>query len=164
MNIVLGITGSVAATLTPKLAGILLDAGHSVRIVATTPALYFLSPDCYHPDDDIIQVHNNGKNYRVDLFRDKDEWPAGGYHKNDPVKHINFRDWADLLLMAPLSANTLAKMANGYCDNFLTCIFRAWPKTEKPVVLAPAMNTECGLTRLPTSTSRLSKNAVVVSW
>jgi phosphopantothenoylcysteine decarboxylase len=44
-------------------------------------------------------------------------------------------------LIAPLSANTLAKMAHGICDNFLCCIARAWPK-EKPVVLAPAMNTE----------------------
>jgi phosphopantothenoylcysteine decarboxylase len=145
MNIILGITGSVAATLTPKLTGILLGADHSVRIVATTPALYFLSPDCYDPNDDTIQVHNNGENCRVDLFKDKDEWPAGGYHKNDPVKHINFRDWADLLLIAPLSANTLAKMANGDCDNFLACIFRAWPKAKKPVVLAPAMNTEMWL-------------------
>jgi phosphopantothenoylcysteine decarboxylase len=52
-----------------------------------------------------------------------------------------FWTWADLLLIAPLSANTLAKMAHGICDNFLCCIARAWSK-EKPIVLAPAMNTE----------------------
>lgn len=124
MNIILGITGSVAATLTPKLYNGLIAAGHEVKIVATTPALYFIPPD-----------------FSVEIFKDKDEWPVGGYHKNDPVKHIEFRTWADLLLIAPLTANTLAKIANGICDNFLCCIARAWPK-EKPVILAPAMNTE----------------------
>ena len=51
-----------------------------------------------------------------------------------------FRDWADLLVVAPLDANTLAKFALGLCDNFLTCLFRAWD-LSKPVILAPAMNT-----------------------
>ena len=54
--------------------------------------------------------------------------------------HIEFRNWADLLVVAPLDANTLAKFALGLCDNFLTCLFRAWDFT-KPVILAPAMNT-----------------------
>ena len=124
MNILLGITGSVAATLTPKLYDGLIAAGHEVKIVATTPALYFIPPD-----------------FSVEIFKDKDEWPVGGYHKNDPVKHIEFRTWADLLLIAPLTANTLAKIANGISDNFLCCIARAWPK-DKPVIVAPAMNTE----------------------
>ena len=138
MNIVLGITGSVAAILTEKLCTSLLSAGHSVKIVATNPALYFLPQET----GDHLRLAVSGGGYAaVELFRDKDEWPLGGYHKNDPVKHIEFRTWADLLLIAPLSANTLAKMAHGICDNFLCCIARAWPK-EKPVVLAPAMNTE----------------------
>ena len=54
--------------------------------------------------------------------------------------HIELRKWADLLLIAPLDANTLAKLAVGLCDNCLTCVWRAWDMT-KPVVLAPAMNT-----------------------
>jgi phosphopantothenoylcysteine decarboxylase len=138
MNIVLGITGSVAATLTEKLCICLTSEGHAVKVVATNPSLYFLPPNT----GDRINLTAAGRNYAsVDLFRDKDEWPVGGYHKNDPVRHIEFRSWADLLLIAPLSANTLAKMAHGICDNFLSCIARAWPK-EKPVVLAPAMNTE----------------------
>ncbi len=44
----------------------------------------------------------------------------------DPVLHIELRRWADIFVIAPLSANTLAKMANGMCDNLLTCIVRAW--------------------------------------
>jgi phosphopantothenoylcysteine synthetase/decarboxylase len=138
MNIVLGITGSVAAILTEKLCTSLLSAGHSVKIVATNPALYFLPQET----GDYIKLAVPGKkSVALQLFRDKDEWPIGGYHKNDPVRHIEFRTWAHLLLIAPLSANTLAKMAHGICDNFLCCIARAWPK-RKPLVLAPAMNTE----------------------
>jgi phosphopantothenoylcysteine decarboxylase len=138
MNVVLGITGSVAAVLTEKLCANLLSAGHAVRIVATNSSLYFLPPDTGNH----IKAAGAGEEYAaLELYRDADEWPVGGYHKNDPVRHIEFRTWADLLLIAPLSANTLAKIACGICDNFLCCIARAWPK-EKPVILAPAMNTE----------------------
>ena len=51
---------------------------------------------------------------------------ARRYDRGDPVLHIEFRNWADLLVVAPLDANTLAKLAIGLCDNFLTCLFRAW--------------------------------------
>ena len=54
--------------------------------------------------------------------------------------HIELRRWADLLLIAPLDANTLAKLAAGLADNCLTCVWRAWDPA-RPVVLAPAMNT-----------------------
>src|SRR4029079_16580877 len=57
-----------------------------------------------------------------------------------PVLHIELRRWADLLLVAPLDANTLAKFALGLADNCLTCVYRAWDR-PKPIVLAPAMNT-----------------------
>ena len=52
--------------------------------------------------------------------------------------------WADVLVIAPLSANTLAKLAIGLCDTLLTCVFRAWDKgrRDKPIVVAPAMNTK----------------------
>ena len=58
----------------------------------------------------------------------------------DPVLHIELRRWADLFAVAPLDANTLAKLANGLADNCLTCVWRAWD-AARPVVLAPAMNT-----------------------
>lgn len=75
------------------------------------------------------------------IWRNKDEWPVGGFDKGDPVRHIEFREWADIMLIAPLTASTLGKIANGISDNFLTCIARAWQK-DKPLILAPAMNTE----------------------
>lgn len=54
--------------------------------------------------------------------------------------HIELRKWADCLLIAPLSANTMAKISNGLCDNLLTNVARAWDY-NKPMILAPAMNT-----------------------
>jgi len=142
MKIVLGITGSVATVRTSELVRQLKESGHEIKLVATTTAVYFLKSDMIIGNDLQAQFWpDNDYELAVEFYRDKYEWPEGGYHRNDPVRHIEFRTWADLLLIAPLSANTLAKLANGICDNFLTCIARAWPK-EKPLVLAPAMNTE----------------------
>ena len=60
----------------------------------------------------------------------------------DSVLHIDLRNWADICIVAPLSAHTLGKIANGLCDDLLTCILRAWDfGNTKPIVLAPAMNT-----------------------
>ncbi|ORE20528.1 flavo protein [Rhizopus microsporus] len=59
---------------------------------------------------------------------------------SDPILHIQLRDWADIMVIAPLDANTMGKIANGLCDNLLTCILRAW-NVMKPVIACPAMNT-----------------------
>ncbi|MBV8554126.1 MAG: hypothetical protein JO116_01090 [Planctomycetaceae bacterium] len=129
-RIILGVTGSVAAIRTPALYSALRAGGHSVRVVATEPALYFFDPAELGPGDP-----SGGP-----LYRDADEWPGPRYRRDDPVLHIVFRQWADLLIVAPLDANTLAKFALGLADNFLTCVFRAWD-FARPVILAPAMNT-----------------------
>lgn len=71
---------------------------------------------------------------------DTKEWESWK-RRGDPVKHIELRDWADILLLAPLDANTLAKIAQGLCDNLLTCIVRAW-NLNKPLIFCPAMNTQ----------------------
>jgi phosphopantothenoylcysteine decarboxylase len=130
-RIVLGVTGSVASVRTPDLYRTLRDQGHAVRVVATEPALHFFNPDDLAPaaDDPAGPV-----------FRDCNEWSPAPYQRGDPVLHIEFRKWADLLVVAPLDANTLAKFALGLADNFLTCVFRAWD-FRRPVILAPAMNT-----------------------
>jgi phosphopantothenoylcysteine decarboxylase len=129
-RIILGVTGSVAAVRTPALYATLRHAGHEVRVVATEPSLHFFDPSELGPASP-----DGGP-----LFRDADEWPDSLYQRGDPVLHIAFRQWADLLIVAPLDANTLAKFALGLCDNFLTCLFRAWD-FSRPLVLAPAMNT-----------------------
>jgi phosphopantothenoylcysteine decarboxylase len=147
MRVILGITGSVAATLTARLAGQLLDAGHEVRIIATTPALYFLPVDSVTARGLAVFGSLGAigcKVSSVPLHTDKEEWPLGGWHKGDTIGHIDFKSWGDVLLIAPLSANTLAKLALGLADNFLSCTARAWPNA-KPLVLAPAMNTDMWL-------------------
>jgi phosphopantothenoylcysteine decarboxylase len=80
----------------------------------------------------------------IDADKEWSEWNQLG----DPVLHIDLRNWADLLLIAPLSAHTLAKIAHGFSDDTLSCVARAWEfgngiaaSRVKPVVLAPAMNT-----------------------
>ncbi|KAH0619891.1 hypothetical protein JD844_014288 [Phrynosoma platyrhinos] len=82
----------------------------------------------------------------VTLYSDADEWqvrlsPTQLWKgRTDPVLHIELRRWADLMLVAPLDANTLAKIANGLSDNLLTCVIRAW-ELSKPLLFCPAMNT-----------------------
>ena len=110
-RIILGVTGSVAAVRTPALFAALRASGHEARIVATEPALHFFDPSELGPND----AHGGP------LFRDADEWPPARWQRDDPVPHIEFRRWADLLILAPLDANTLGKVALGLCDNFLTC-------------------------------------------
>lgn len=124
-NILIGATGSVAATRVPTLVDSLTSRGHTVRVVATAAATHFF--DIAERDAKSISL-------------DEDEWPASGYTRGDTVLHIELRNWADAFLIAPLDANTLAKLVAGLCDNALTCVWRAWD-WNKPVVLAPAMNT-----------------------
>jgi phosphopantothenoylcysteine decarboxylase len=135
-NVLLGVTGSVAELKTPQLFAELRRRGHAVKVVATGAALYFFDPTALDPT-------HPGRNPEV-VILDEDEWPgrAAGrrYERSDTVLHIELRRWADILLIAPLDANTLAKLANGQCDNCLTCVWRAWDVT-RPVILAPAMNT-----------------------
>src|SRR5262245_56699083 len=99
-NILLGVTGSVAATKTPDLFAGLKDNGQAVRIVATRAAAYFFDPAAIEPRD-------GGRNPQM-VSLDEDEWPGIRYRRNDDVLHIELRRWAELLLIAPLDANTLA--------------------------------------------------------
>lgn len=126
-NILLGVTGSVAAVRTPALAQALRSAGYAVKVVATDASLYFF---------DATEVG--------EVVTDADEWPGRGdggrYRRGDAVPHIGLRRWADVFAVAPLDANTLAKLACGLSDNCLTCVWRAW-EPGRPVTLAPAMNT-----------------------
>jgi phosphopantothenoylcysteine decarboxylase len=75
-------------------------------------------------------------------FKDgADEWKVWN-KMGDPVEHIALRDWATVCIVAPLSAHSLAKFANGLCDDTLSCIIRAWNfgPSGKRLILAPAMN------------------------
>jgi phosphopantothenoylcysteine decarboxylase len=138
-NVLLGVTGSVASIQTPDLYQHLKEAGHHVKVVATQASLYFFDPAALDP----VEPASPCRNPEV-VVLDEDEWLGMGegrrWQRGEPVHHIRLRRWGELLLIAPLDANTLAKLANGLCDNCLTCIWRAW-EPARPAVLAPAMNT-----------------------
>ena len=136
-RVLLGVTGSVAAVKTPLLLKALREAGHQVKIAATGSALAFFHPAALPTvDDNTLSARGQSL-----LYLDADEWPEDRlFTVGEPVLHIELRNWADALLLAPLDANTLAKCALGLCDNLLTCVYRAWDR-NRALVLAPAMNT-----------------------
>lgn len=121
----LGLSGSVATIKAPLLSQHLCQFA-DVKVIATASSRYFVTedllPEAARP-----------------LLGDDDEWRQWK-QVGDPVMHIELRRWADILVIAPLSANTLAKAAGGLCDNLLTCVVRAWD-FDRPLLVAPAMNT-----------------------
>lgn len=119
-RIILGVTGSIAAYKAADLASQLTKAGHVVTCVLTRSALEFVTP---------LTLGTLSKNPVItDLFAEKEGWQPG---------HIQLADEADLLLIAPATANILASMANGFANDALTAIALA---TRAPILIAPAMN------------------------
>jgi phosphopantothenoylcysteine synthetase/decarboxylase len=121
-NIVLGVTGSIAAYKAADLTSQLARQGCEVRVVMTADALRFITPLAFktlsrHP---VI----------TDLYDEEEGWKP---------THIRLADEANLLLIAPATANILAKLAHGIADDALSCIALALNGKAK-VLLAPAMN------------------------
>ena len=161
-NLLLGITGSVASIKLDELTNCItntflntfsaLDCKLNICIVATSNAKKFVDDfDAkFNKEMPILQnrldyLVTNASSSKIVVFSfsDEDEWSSWS-KRNDPVLHIELRKWADLFLIAPLDANTLAKLSNGMCDNLLTCVVRAWDLENiksKAIVIAPAMNT-----------------------
>jgi phosphopantothenoylcysteine decarboxylase len=137
LRVLLLVTGSVAAIKVPQLVHALQQHGFDVKIAATNAGMHFLTSSAA-----AAELAGNEKVWAViqSAQTDKDEWSAWR-KRGDPVLHIDLRRWADVAVVAPLDANTLAKLAHGMCDNLVTCVLRAWEAGVKPVVLAPAMNT-----------------------
>ena len=117
-KILLGITGSIAAYKSAFLVRQLVKAGAEVRVIMTPSATDFISK---------LTLSTLSKNkVLVDLF-DEDSW----------ANHVMLGRWADVMLIAPLSCNTLSKMAHGQCDNLLLAVYLS---ATCPVVVAPAMD------------------------
>jgi phosphopantothenoylcysteine decarboxylase/phosphopantothenate--cysteine ligase len=121
MRIVLGITGGIAAYKTPELVRRLQDAGADVRVLMTPNAARFVSPLS------LAAVSNHGVI--------SDQWGDAGH---GGVDHIELARWAELLLIAPATANVIAKLAAGIADDALTTYALAH---RAQVLVAPAMNT-----------------------
>lgn len=130
VHLLLLITGSVAAVKTGLLLDQLSTERCNIRIAATKAAFHFLRR---------AQPSKTGIPFQS-IITDEQEW-SEWQAMNDSVVHIELRRWADLVVLVPLNANTLAKMATGICDNLVSSVMRAWEVREKPVILCPAMNT-----------------------
>ena len=129
-NVLLCLTGSVASIKAEQLISSLRSScAVNVRVVASQRALHFVRCQQQQEQEKLSAV----------MYSDDDEW-SSWKARGDPVLHITLRRWADVLVIAPLSANTLAKLAAGLADNLVTCVARAWD-FRRPVVVAPAMNT-----------------------
>ena len=132
-HILLGATGSVASIKIPLIANKLIKyytpSQCSVQIVLTNSALKFVSG---------LKISPHVKIWTDDDLNYLSDQP---YKMGDPTLQVELRRWADVFVVAPLSANTLAKISNGISDNLLTNIIRGWPVSSTPLYLAPAMNT-----------------------
>lgn len=117
-KILLGITGSIAAYKTAVLTRLLIKAGADVKIVMTPSAKDFVTP---------LSLSTLSKNPVLVDLAENDSWS----------NHVMLGRWADIMLIAPLSCNTLSKMASGLCDNLLMAVYLS---ATCPVVVAPAMD------------------------
>ncbi len=119
-NIILGISGGIAAYKMPILVRLLKKAGANVQVIMTPAAHDFVTP--------VTLSTLSGKPVITDFIQNKE----GLWHN-----HVAWAQWADLMVFAPATANTLAKMATGQADNFLLAVYLS---AKGPVMVAPAMD------------------------
>lgn len=119
-NILLGITGGIAAYKSASFARLLIKNGYDVRVIMTASAQAFITP--------LTLQALTGNQVHIDLLDETAELGMG---------HIELAKWADLLIIAPATANTIAKLAMGIADDLLTTVCLA---TAAPILVAPAMN------------------------
>ncbi len=117
-KILLAVTGSIAAYKSILLVRLLVKAGADVKVVMTPAAAAFVSP---------LTLSTLSKNAVISELANNESWS----------NHVMLGRWADVMVVAPLSCNTLAKMAHGMCDNMLLA---TWLSATCPVVVAPAMD------------------------
>ncbi|MCF7908004.1 MAG: hypothetical protein K9L86_03925 [Candidatus Omnitrophica bacterium] len=121
-NILIGVCGGISSYKTCELVRLFIKGGFSVKVMMTNSATKFVTP--------LVFQELSRNSVYIDMFN---------LTKEENVKHISLAQWADICVVAPLSANTLSKVACGICDNLLTTVICALPKDVK-VLLAPAMN------------------------
>jgi phosphopantothenoylcysteine decarboxylase/phosphopantothenate--cysteine ligase len=126
MRITLGVTGGIAAYKSAELVRRLQDQGHSIQVVMTRAAREFITP--------LTFAALSGQRVITDLFTN---FPGGEGSLDSAIDHIAVAQRTDLLLVAPATADILAKFASGIADDFLTTLYLA---STAPAVIAPAMN------------------------
>ncbi|KAL2005344.1 hypothetical protein VTN00DRAFT_2555 [Thermoascus crustaceus] len=146
-HLLLASSGSVATIKLPNIITALSThyppSSLSIRIILTQSARHFLAGQSAEQPP----VSSLLSNPNVEaIYSDESEW-VQPWTRGADILHIELRRWADILVIAPLSANTLAKMVYGMADNLLTSVVRAWDTTgeidgeKKKILVAPAMNT-----------------------
>lgn len=126
MRITLGVTGGIAAYKSAELVRRLQDEGHTIQVVMTRAAREFITP--------LTFAALSGQRVITDLFSNE---PGGAGSLESAIDHIAVAQRTDLLLVAPATADILAKFAHGIADDFLTTLYLA---VTAPAVVAPAMN------------------------
>lgn len=139
-KILVGITGSIAAYKAVYLVRQMVKEGAEVKIILTPAARDFVSP---------LTLSTLSRNPVLSDLFDEESW----------ANHVMLGRWADLMLVAPLSCNTLAKMANGICDNLLMAVYLS---ATCPVVVAPAMDEDMWLH--PSTNINLERIASFGNW
>src|SRR6476646_4001183 len=117
-KILLGVTGSIAAYKSALIVRQLIKSGAEVKVIMTPAAKDFITP---------LTLSTLSKNPVLQELFDEDSWN----------NHVMLGRWADLMLIAPLSCNTLSKMASGQCNNLLLAVYLS---ATCPVVVSPAMD------------------------
>jgi len=133
-KILLGVTGSIAAYKTAVLTRLLVKEGAEVRIIMTPAAKDFVTP---------LSLSTLSKHEVLTGLAENEAWS----------NHVMLGRWADMMVIAPLSCNTLAKMANGICDNLLMAVYLS---ATCPVAVAPAMDED--MWHHATTKANLEKN------
>ena len=136
-NILLICTGSVGAVKVPEIICSLSSLGFDVRYICSSAAASHFLQKSQNYNPSIYKKFMDNK-YNFNVIEDKDEWTWDRI--GDPVLHIILRDWADILIVVPASADIIAKISNGICDTLALSVCRAW-NFEKSFILCPAMNT-----------------------
>jgi phosphopantothenoylcysteine decarboxylase/phosphopantothenate--cysteine ligase len=132
MRILLGVTGGIAAYKALEFTRLAMKAGHAVRVVATPAAERFVGSASFAGITGAPVLFTE---WEADPLRGA--WPGDPFPEHAPLSHLALVENADLYLIAPASANTLAKLATGAADNLLTAAALA---CRVPLVVAPAMN------------------------
>lgn len=143
-HLLLAASGSVATIKLPLIVSSFAKYPNlAIRIVLTSSAAHFLDGQ----SDEQPALSSLASLPNVEgIHRDEDEWTEP-WTRGAKILHIALRRWAHVLVVAPLSANTLAKVVNGMSDNLLTSVIRAWDTTrridgkEARILVCPAMNT-----------------------
>ncbi len=155
-RVLLGVTGGIAAYKSAELVRLFRKAGHDVQVVMTAHARRLVGPETF--------AALSGRQVATELFPRKRPDRSG---TRSPLAHVDLASWADLVLVAPATANIIGKLASGIADDLLSTMVLAVPEStlrNGRVILAPAMNANMWLhPSVQANVARLAKLGYVIA-